>query len=611
MKVYKYGLLPPTTNADLVRQQIRAAHTYRNTLVEIERGRRAAERALLSSSPAVLEAEEQVAAANVVLENALKVVKTERALTRTRSESAEQRAAIKAARETLRAALRSLSSLRKEAKEAAKAPRDEINARALELTKSARAHADLYWGTYILIEEAANQSRFSLPLYDGASPNDPRFARWMGEGQVGVHIQATAGKPPFLTEHTFLGKSTVFQIDPVDERAWLPETPRGERRRLSRTKLRIRIGSDEKRNPTWAEWPMVMHRGMPDGLIKRATVSLRRVGPREEWTVEITIDDATSHPTCGEGIVAVHLGWLQVNGGIRAATWMDPTGESGEVVLGDARLVRVGETKEWQDAAGARVEHVGVADAVLSGIDRTDSLRATRDKSFNDAREALRTWIKHHEIPEWMQARTHSIHGWRSAGRLAALALHWRSNRWDGDQDGYAALEAWRYHDHHLWQWESSQRTKTLRRRREVYRVFAADLSRKYKTLIIDNTKLDELAKKKSTEEPGDVQAARSNRHKLAVSELRTCLVNAFKGRGGEVILGESTGISTTCPVCGTCDALHRDTAQHRCTCLSCTYSWSMDKTALVNSMKFAGVDVEGILVRKKAADEAARGIVS
>ena len=45
-RVYKYGCLAPTLNAQLVHEQIRAAHRYRNQLVEIERARRAAMREL-------------------------------------------------------------------------------------------------------------------------------------------------------------------------------------------------------------------------------------------------------------------------------------------------------------------------------------------------------------------------------------------------------------------------------------------------------------------------------------------------------------------------------------------------------------------------------------
>ena len=45
--VYQYGLLPPTRNAELVNDQMRLAHRYRNVLVEIERDRRTQVSAIL------------------------------------------------------------------------------------------------------------------------------------------------------------------------------------------------------------------------------------------------------------------------------------------------------------------------------------------------------------------------------------------------------------------------------------------------------------------------------------------------------------------------------------------------------------------------------------
>lgn len=606
MKVYQYGLLPPTVNADLVRQQIRSAHVYRNTLVEIERGRRAAERAVLSAPANVAAAEVEVAAANAALDAARQVVKRERGETRSRSETTEQREAILTARERRKAARATLGDLRREARVAAVDIRKEIEGRANDLRKSAREHCQTYWGTYLLIEDAADQSRKTTPLYDGEAPNDPRFVRWSGEGRVGVQIQAQKGKPPFLSERVF-GANTLLCIDPVDERAWLQETPRGERRRLSRTILRMRVGSDEKGRPLWAEWPMVMHRALPAGVVKCATVSLRKVGPREQWTVEITVDEAPSRPRCGTGTVAVHLGWLDVDDGIRAATWMDEGGDSGEVVLGDAQLVTVDGGKQWQTPSGATLEHMSMAGAVLSGIERASTLRSTRDKAFNEARDALLAWLHAHNVPEWMRVATSHLHAWRAAGRLAALALRWRKQRWDGDSDAYNALEAWRFHDHHLWRWEANQRTGALRRRREVYRQFAADLARRYGTLVLDDTKLNKIAKKKATEEPGEGTAPRANRHESGVSELRMCLTNAFKSRGGEVRIEESAGISITCPECGEAHEFHRDVVRHRTTCMSCTYTWDLDKTALVNMMASAGIDVSMVLARKKQADAAVR----
>src|SRR4029077_16799763 len=133
-----------------------------------------------------------------------------------------------------------------------KAQRDAIDERFAELRRQARAACGIYWGTYIIIEAADDAAR-KQPLYDGATPNDPRFvSRRDASEQVGVQIQN--GMP---AEAVF-GAHTQLQIAPVDEKAWLRdvEPRRGVRDRLSRTTLRLRVGSDERKRPIFPVWPM-------------------------------------------------------------------------------------------------------------------------------------------------------------------------------------------------------------------------------------------------------------------------------------------------------------------------------------------------------------------
>src|SRR5277367_5369365 len=98
IRVYKYGLLPPTLNEALVRSQMRNAHRYRNQLVEIERGRRAAVRAVYSSHPTLTELEVEAKAARTALDEARDIIKKNRQKSRKRTESELDRARAKAAR---------------------------------------------------------------------------------------------------------------------------------------------------------------------------------------------------------------------------------------------------------------------------------------------------------------------------------------------------------------------------------------------------------------------------------------------------------------------------------------------------------------------------------
>jgi hypothetical protein len=143
MKVYQYGLRPATENAAVVAEQMWLAHRYRNTLVEIERGRRAAVRRLC-------EASDELAAYDAAPETekkqaAIVLIEARRAAFRKRKEDVAR-----------------------------------VNALALELHKSARAHCGVYWGTYLLVEDAMDASRKAdakrgAEYWDGVTPNDPRL----------------------------------------------------------------------------------------------------------------------------------------------------------------------------------------------------------------------------------------------------------------------------------------------------------------------------------------------------------------------------------------------------------------------------------------------------
>src|SRR5690606_34653133 len=95
IRIYEYGLLPPMLNAQLVDEQMRAGHRYRNTLVEIERERRERVAAVLSGHVDTDPLAEQIAALTEERERLRLEIKTTRAAMRSRSEAAEDRARVR------------------------------------------------------------------------------------------------------------------------------------------------------------------------------------------------------------------------------------------------------------------------------------------------------------------------------------------------------------------------------------------------------------------------------------------------------------------------------------------------------------------------------------
>lgn len=571
-RVYKYGCREPVEGLELVREQMRLGSRYRNTLVEIERGRRDAVRAAIGALPDVAAAEDAARAAWAEFRQESDVLKGMRAALRKRRVDPALLAAYTTARDAYRGALKTLYAARKSAATRIADERDRIQELANELTRSARKHCGVYWGIYLLAEAELKQAA-KMPLWDELEPSDPHFERFDGTGQVAVQIQGGMSVAELFDQ-----EDTRARVAPVDPRCWDPvaraeraaaiaaaKQPGREPPRLERTTLAIRVGSTEKGRPVWARLPMVLHRPLPPAArIKWVTVSVRRIGPHEKWSAQITVEQpAVASPSAAPPrCVGVDLGWRVMADGIRVGTWQTSAGDRGEVRL-DARDV-------------ARVRKV-------------EDLQEIRDKNFNAARDALGAWLAANPHPAWLAARTRTLGQWRAIARLASVALAWRMDRFPGDAAAYEALEAWRKQDKHLWTWEAAQRENTLRHRREVFRVAAARQAARHDVLVLEDIDLRPLARRAET---GDAEGknphAGSNRHAVSPSELRACLVNAFATRGKRVSYEATAWSTRTCHACGAVGTW--DTAKDLShTCVGCGVRWDQDDNAAKNLLAMYG----------------------
>lgn len=541
-KVYKYGLMPPVTMASEVREQMRLAHVYRNQLVEIERARRAAYRAIIAKAgdvPALEAAYQQADDRVMALVAAAKAINA-----KARSKvlvSDDAKAALrdaKAARKSARVALR-------DARRAARTPEvvaqlDLVNSAEVARVKAARAACRVYWGSYLLVEAAHDQVK-KAPMYSGAEPNDPKFQRWTREGAVGVQchggVSVLDGK---LASNFYL----AFHLRPAPAGAD-PQSRRSAKRQ--HLMLDFRLDSTDKGRPVFASFPVVLHRPLPDGMIKAAKVKLYRVGPREVWELHVTIDGvATRRAHCPDFVpgseVGIDIGWRTTEAGLKVAAWQ---------------------------GSDCRHGFLHLSSDMLGALSKADSLRSIRDRSFDESRAALQTFLRSAVVPDWMTERTKTLGKWRAIAKLAALARFWAKSRFDGDETVFVAMEKWRYHDFHLWAWESSQRRKALLARREVYRIFAADLAQRYETV-----KLERFVLSKNP-------VAASNRTVASHSEFRGVIKNAFLSRGGNVDEVDATYTSQICNACGHQNDIDGATTTH--VCVACGVVFDRDANAAAN----------------------------
>ena len=549
VRVYRYGLLAPTTGRLLVLEQMRKANAYRNDLVQIERGRRAAVRALLTRHGDVAALDVAAEALAEVLRAALHDARAERVRLESRTNTPAVREAVASARRRASEARARVTAARRAARadEVTRAAADQVEALAGDLRRAARAlvsQAGLYWGTYQLVEEAAQQSASTTALFYGLEPKDPPFRRFSGEGQVSVQVMN--------------GMSAADATGCEDRRVRLRLVT--QRRSGDCYELSLRVGSDEKKMPLWAVFPLKMHRALPPGAtIKRVTVDLTYRGPKAEWSALFVVgSDAARIPCgktgaperCGTGAVAIDLGWRRLpDGDLRVAVAFD----------------------------GTRDQELRLPAYTMESFDKIEGLQGVRDRLLHGMLAVVQGVREH--APVWFRDRTVHVHAWRSERRLAGLVTRWRADRFPGDEEAFAQADAWSRSDRHLWWYESGAAINVHRRRRDLYRRWAADLARKYAVLVLEKFDLRSVTRVPPVgRDTHQAELARRQRRIAATSELRSALENAFRARGGEVVVVSAVETTMRCNVCGLVEVFDA-AAKVRHTCAN-GHEWDQDENA-------------------------------
>jgi len=543
--------------------QLRGRNTFWNCLVEIERRQRIEVRSLLQPP------ESKVPALQQELEEARVAIKAERKRQRSRNaDVSDLRAYIKDLQQQLKSARAEDKAARERIKEASQPRLDELEAERLEQVKAAQHNSNLYWCNYDDVLASYGVARVRA-MREGT---EIKFHRFDGTGKVSVRYQQG------LPVADVFGADTRLQIRPVDPRAWTSPI-RGERRRLARTVVRIRIGSHEDRSPVWLELPMVMHRPLPEGGgIRNAAVVRERIA--DSWRYRLVITVATPQQEIvthqDRNRIAIDVGWRKLDEGLRVAYWVDDLGQQGQVLL---------------------------ANEVIEQFRKVDDLKSIRDLHFNATRVALVDWLQHVVVPDWLAERCKTLSFWQSQARLSALVRDWEGQRFDADDEMLAGLQAWWVKDRHLWQWESHLRDQVGRHRRELYRRFAADLVRRYRQVVLEDFDLRRVIEHPKAEvgTGGGIPGA-WYRKTAAISSLRLTIEHTCSREGVEVLKVNPSYSTLTCHVCGQIDQFNAAAELvHKCS--QCGLLWDQDANAAAVLLQRAS-QIEAVSEQKTSCEE-------
>ena len=664
-KNYVFNASPPTLNAGKVSHQMYLGHQYRNKLCELERTRR--EKARLAAKavyPEFAAVSDRLVAAEEAEKAAISVIKQASAKARksvpptpemaaalavARTELKEARAAEGPIRKKAYAALKALQApYREQAAKIELPPKlgtrlakqrriDEYHRLTLAVVfengstlnagqeewdreqKAARARCGVWWGSYLIVEDAMAKAHMDSP---------PQFKRWNGDGTIGVQIQSTAGR--CSSERALACVDDRLQIELSNEEE-LATT--GKSRGLRAVgKVRLRIGT-EKKQPLWTEVPVTFHRPLPaKGCIRYAYLHRIRIGLQERWKLRLTIVEENVAPRAipeeikGKS-VAVHLGYrILSDGSLRVASCKTSDGKWFTHTLSPDHL-----NKAMYD----------------------DHLKSIRDRNRNEWLEQFTELMQTFELPAplppepkepfdpekppkpfHLGTALHDMVDWLSPERFHVMWRKWWEMRlarightvesFLGEKGGYFGLNQeqraelkvkrmarrreltdkaawhdtfvgethlfehmndWRRQDKHLADWECFQRAKSIARRDQDYRSFSKSLAMQYEKIILADINWAELARKRELQNDGEQTDNLTNlqrrRGRLAAPGV---LSQFLKERfAGDVVLVNKDNIMNSCHMCGQKQKMDRVKIDHTCT--ACNQRWDQDKNGAENQL--------------------------
>lgn len=363
----------------------------------------------------------------------------------------------------------------------------------------------LYSGTYLCVEDADKRARAD-------SKHNPSRPVWRKTGVLGIQLQ---------------GGRTKMQVesgaDPSIHVIVPPKNPNAGRKKNAQITIRYRVRSDRKGHAVLVDMPAMMdRRPLPDDArVTWAKLVVGKSGNRLIYSVQLTIEsEHNARQEFGAGEVAVCLeGDCILYAG---------EGEWAQPLLHDPRLARVAALQSTRDKL--RNAMLAKVEAWAEAEDGYKRLRESFRFTAN-ARERRRQeqWIGLARQPGgWHWHALESNKGEKASCQRAAAFVGRLMQEVRLPDELRQELKAWVKKEDHLYQWQSDMRTNALIGRREAYRVFAANLRRKYRYVLLDNRRLDRPERK--TEEVNS----------QAFDELRLAIRNSFSPEYAVGVTGET-----------------------------------------------------------------------
>jgi len=474
-----------------------------------------------------------------------------------------------------------------------------LHSGTLEKTKDAADAAWKAWRGLISPKTPEQQARAATitpkQRAKAVTRGRPVFRRYDGSGvlwcQLG-HATMDRASVPDASEK-FQIEGSWLQIELTEKRVVVPDkahvapTP-GSKRQVKKAAepgwgvARLRIGSNPDRTPIWVEVPVYIHRRPSAGRINWGALVVKREGPRLRYELQLTLERKEfGQLPPGKGTAAINIGWRSLgNGEYRIAYLVDEYGNEEALTL-------------KRDFHGSRPRRPLRKYSVVDRLMYVDELQSNSNTHFDSARDALRDWVKEHEVSAGLKLVTRNIGKWRNPAKLVRAAKvlisesaidswsiwdQWKSERLRDELDLFAPREEvggwcakhglkheteqfaayllfWKMKQTHLYLWQERQRAKAIARRRDLFLSWIKKVTSTYKTILVEDYDLTGVKSvcKKEKNENRQTKKARRNRAYSAPGQLRDMLYDAAPNKviKQDTATEEGSGASQKCTKCG------------------------------------------------------------
>lgn len=340
-----------------------------------------------------------------------------------------------------------------------------------------------------------------------------------------------------------------------------------------RYRLRIKVaGGAREDSKVYADFDLIMHRPIPDGAqINNAKLMRNRVGDKFKYTVNfsVRVPEAPLGPKKPADAVGVDIGFRRLLGGVIRAATIAGTAK-------DARFQTIDLPKDYLD----RVKHI-------------ETLQSELDDAAAALGKVIKPLLKAGAVLPEDHPRYPFIKRIAAAPKNVTMSFEqaYKLGKWLKNQPG--ALPQKVEEEAVKW-WETNSRSyremhhlrkKTLARRKEEYRIIAADLVSRGLPIGIEEIDLDDFAEVRDRDnELSD--KARRQRFMVSNSELIGAIENAARREGVDVIPVPARNTSKRCSACNKINKNLK--SELKWSCPACGAAHDRDENAALNIARAA-----------------------